>query len=89
MKISTLKLIIFSLFFTFVANAQIGYQFVDPKDQKSKLKIQLISNMIVIPAELIGEITEWLSVKEGKRMTVIIDRKGEVLKFNFKLKRML
>ncbi|WP_010182211.1 retropepsin-like aspartic protease [Aquimarina agarilytica] len=54
MKRSTLEFLIISLFFTFFANAQKGYQFVDPEIQKYKLKFELISNMIVIPVVLNG-----------------------------------
>ena len=54
MKIGALRFLIYNLFFTFFANAQMGYRFIDPELHKNKVKFQLISNMIVIPVELNG-----------------------------------
>ena len=39
--------------------------------------------------EEIGEILEMLSKKDGKKMRITVDREGQTLKFDFKLKRLL
>lgn len=46
--------VIYGFLTTFFANSQTGYRFINPEIQKSKVKFQLISNIIVIPVELNG-----------------------------------